>query len=155
MEWYDNSWSTILNYIINFKRTPFLRSQFSSFLVIFTTDNRFLALKTEENVVRSNGHQFSEVKFWTFLVNFTTNNRFLALKHEGNVLGPNGHQFWEVKFWWFLAIFDRFYHIKSKCGSKTRRKRPTAKRTPVLSSHFVMIFGEFWPFLPYQIGIRH
>ena len=63
--------------------------------------------------------------------------------------------FWEVIFWWFEANFERFYHIKSESGTKTRRKRPTAKRTPVLSSHFVMIFGEFWPFLPYQIGIRH
>ncbi len=52
-------------------------------------------------------------------------------------------------------IVDRFYHIKSESGTKTRRKRPTAKQTPVLRSHFVTIFGEFWPFLPYQIGIRH
>ncbi len=86
---------------------------------------------------------------------FTISNRNQALKHEESVLRPNGHRFWEVILWWFLAIVDRFYHIKSKSGTKTRRKRPTAKQTPVLRSHFVTIFGEFWPFLPYQIGIRH
>ena len=51
---------------------------------------------------------------------FTISNRNQALKHEESVLRPNGHRFWEVILWWFLAIFDRFYHIKSKSGTKTR-----------------------------------
>jgi hypothetical protein len=84
------------------------------------------------------------------LTGFTISKRNPALKHEESVLWPNGHLFWEVIFWWFLAIFDRFYHIKAKSGFKTRRKRPMAKRTRVLRSNILMIFGNFWPVLPYQ-----
>ena len=49
------------------KRTQFEKSNFHHFLVIFTTDNLFFSLKHEGNIVRSNGHQFREVKFWSFL----------------------------------------------------------------------------------------
>ena len=114
-------------------------SEIWRFFICFATGNHWWFLQRIEKL----------------LTVFTISNRNQALKHEESVLRPNGHRFWEVILWWFLAIFDRFYHIKSKSGTKTRRKRPTAKQTPVLRSHFVMIFGGFWPFLPYQIGIRH
>ena len=55
--------------------------------------------------------------------------------------------------WWFLAVFDRFYHMKSKPGSETRWKRPTAKRTPVLRTQNLIIFDDFWPLVPYQIWL--
>jgi hypothetical protein len=90
----------------------------------------------------------------TFSVTFENEFLFYSIKHPPWLACFKTRYFWLI-LWWFLANFDRFYHIKSKSGTKTRRKRPTAKRTPVLSCHFVMVFGEFWPFLPYQIEIRH
>ena len=109
--------------------------------VVFTTDIRFLALKREGNVVRSNGHQFREVKFWSFLVNFTTDNRFLALKHEGNVVRSNGHQFWEVKFWTFLVNFttnNRFLALKHE-GNVVRSNGHQFREVKLWS-----FFGQFY-----------
>ena len=113
-------------------------SEIWRFFICFATGNHWWFLQRIEKL----------------LTVFTISNRNQALKHEESVLRPNGHRFWEVILWWFLAIFDRFYHIKSKSGTKTRKKRPTAKRTPVLC-HSSSASGVWGWVRPGLLAISH
>jgi len=70
-------------------------------------------------------------------VNLRVTIRFWSLKSKEKVIRPNGHQFWEVIFGWFFGYFTTY---NSFLDSKDERKGPTTKQTPVLKSHFWVVF---------------